>query len=320
MKKVYKKYFNFLLNKSYWGSLFLAGILWVYASLERQYSPSIKIPLKVTLPGNRALLNEIPDSIEIVFSGKGWNLFSQLYMQKNDTCKVNLKNEHIYDSVYYLSGGKIISSLHLPASIKGASVNQKDLSLVTNKIIEKEVIVKSNITILPRNGYRVSGDVNLQPKTIVIKGNEKLINDIENWGTEKLRILDAYKPISGTIALADTTNERVSPIDKYVYYKIDIQQTVDKSFYDIPIQVGNSNYKLSKNIKLYPSRITVTVYGSIDKIKEIEISDVVAKLFPSEVNNNNSGIAVPHISLPKGIGLLSIEPKFIEIIQENYKD
>jgi hypothetical protein len=313
MKKILKAIIRMLQNKIFWGSLIIASWLWVYITLNNVYQSQLVADLVVQLPDDVAIENYIPAKIIFDIEGRGWDLFTAKYFSGKQVCRINLTNINIIKDTITITNKQILNSMLLNNNLITKSVDPNNLTLVTGKIIEKLVPLKSNVIINPKNGYRVNGEIHLKPHRIYIRGNEKLVDKINYWYTEKKIVDGKYKSFEDVVGVLDTFGTRVYPLKKEVGFAAEIQQTVEITLYDIPIKIKGV---ISNAHKLYPDKIDLTVTGGMAEIEKLEIGNVRAYVNAKDLIEDKRGTIIPKFDLPKNVEVLTYKPKYLNHVFE----
>ncbi|MEI6091552.1 MAG: hypothetical protein WCR42_13945 [bacterium] len=313
MKKILKAMIKLLRNKIFWGSLIIATWLWVYITLDNVYQTQLVAELIVQLPDDVAIENYIPEKVTFDVEGRGWDLFTAKYFSGEQVCRINLRNLNIIKDTIIITNKQILNSMLLNNNLSTKIVEPNFLTLVTGKIIEKLVPLRSNLIINTRNGYRVNGEIHLKPRKIYIRGNAKLVDKIDYWFTEKKIYDDMYKSFESTVGVLDTFGTRVYPLKKIVGFAAEIQQTVEITLYDVPVRIKGA---ISNAHKLYPDKITVTVNGGIAEIEKLEIGSVRAYVNAKDLLEDKRGTIIPKFDLPKNVQVLTFKPKYLNHVYE----
>lgn len=267
------------------------------------------VPLEVELPESRAIEDELPENIMVEVSGSGWNLFNLIYINSNKKCEIDLTKEKFQDSLYEINRLVIQRSL-----ISLETVDPKDFSpdriiLKTGKVGKYTIPIVSNIEINPQKGFLVIGELELQPDSVQISGNDKLVKLIKSWSTQKKVYQGVNRDISDKIMLKDTLGGIVKLDRKTIEFDVEIKQYADKEFLDIPFKIVGGN--LNKRNKLEPSLFQVTLRGGVDEIDQMEASDISIEIDYNDVLNDSTGIIIPKVIIPKNAELLRLDPSYI---------
>jgi YbbR domain-containing protein len=302
-----------MLNKTVWAAALIAFSLWVYTSLSEDNTLDVSIPFGITLPEDHALENQIPSNVDVVFSGKGWDLFYFKYFRKDLECQIDMTNDIIKDTIAQITRQRIISSLRTEKDVVPIAVKNDDIRLVTGKIIEKYVPVVPEILINTVTEYKVFGEIEVEPAEIKIRGNQNLLKNINEWKTEDIEFSDISGNIEETVPIAGSEDGIVEPLTQTVTVKAKVRKTADITLRDIPIVIRG---RISKNHKLFPEHVDVSISGSLEDIANISQDSIEIYFNPADVINDKQGIIVPRIKLPKRYKFLSISPNYIEHFKE----
>lgn len=307
--KILIKILRIFTKRAFLGSLLFAIALWGYTSLNSNYSTYVDVPLTVKLPPTRAIERELPTTIAIESRGTGWNLFNLIYMNNSKRVNVDLSNTQIEDSVFIIGRSDFVKGLESFEKVEFAEVIPEILSLQTGKIGAYKVPVLSLIEITPREGFSLVGDIQLKPDSITVLGNNKITSKIKSWSTQKLIIENANKPIRGIVELSDSLGEIVEFDTPQIQFYSNIQLTLEKTFYDIPIVIRGG--AMPRNSRIYPEKLDITVRGGIDVVKNMNKDDLVIALDYSSIANDKTGILVPKIESPSEVQVIQINPAYV---------
>jgi YbbR domain-containing protein len=296
-------------KRAFIGALFFALALWGYTSMNTNYSTYIEVPLTISLPEHRAIEQEFQPTISIEAKGTGWNLFNLLYVNKSKKVHVDLTKAQITDSIFVLSRTDFIKGLESFEKVVFGEVLPENITLKTGKVIEKKVPVVSMIKVNPREGFYLVGDIRLRPDSIRIRGNEKVISQIQSWSTKELTIDNANKRIRGAVELSDSLGEVVQFGSPTIDFEAEIQLTLEKTFYDIPIVVRGGS--MPRTSKIFPETVDLVVRGGIDVISKLNRDRLAVTLDYTVLANDKNGILIPQVESPSDIEIIRIEPAFI---------
>ncbi len=301
--------FKWLKSKSFWGSFIFSIALWGYTSLNADYQTIVEVPFKVKLPLNRALESPPPASVYVDVKGTGWNLFNLIFFNKSKVCSVDLSKQSISDSVYKLSKFDIQKGIQYLKNVNPVNILTDAISLTTGLIDDYYVFVVPKVVIIPRSGFTVVGRVKVFPEQVKIRGNRKIIEQINHWDTEQHWFEKVNKPINARVTLIDTLPGVVDVFPKTVTVSVDIQQIGEIIIPDIPITITNGSLPEGHQIK--PWIMTITVQGGVNEISKLSKTDIYASIDFERIINDSTGILKPIIKLPPNITLLKTEPQYL---------
>ncbi|MCX8055767.1 MAG: hypothetical protein N3A67_08900 [Ignavibacteria bacterium] len=296
-------------SKSFWGSLLFAIALWSYTSLNSEYQTIVEIPLKITLPSNRALENVPPENVFVDVKGSGWNLFYLIFLNNAKICNIDLSREVLLDSIYRINKIDLQRSLKYLKNVSPINVLPENIQLITGKIEEYEVLVDPQITIIPRDGFMLIGKPIIDPLKVKIRGNDKIVSKINKWETENILFDNINSPILASVNLIDTLKGVVSVTPKKVLIKAEVQQSAEITIDDIAVDIVNGSLPAGHIIE--PPIISVVIQGGVGILSEITKFDISAVIEFDKIINDTTGIIKPVINLPSNVSLLRIDPPFL---------
>jgi len=296
-------------SKALIGSVLLAMALWSYTSLSDTYISLVKLPLIINLPENRAIEVNPPEKISIEVRGSGWEIFNLVFFNTAAKVEIDLAKEDIKDSIYRISRNDIIKNVFHLTNLQAIDVVPGQIMLYTGSRISKEVPIKSNLNIRTKDGFILIGEQQINPSNITISGNEKALDDIDEWQTSYTEISKVFQDFKVNVTLLDTLQNIVQLLRNTVNISGDIQQAAELTFYDIPINIIGG--ALPENHKLSPSLLKIVVRSGIDELEKLIPENIEASINFSDIINNKSGYIKPHITLPERIEVISVIPEYI---------
>lgn len=308
-----KKDNKFYLSTSFYGALFFSIALWVYTIMNEEYQTVVVVPLKIELPKDKAIEKNIPNNLNIMAKGTGWNLFNLIYFNNSKICNIKLNNNELTSGSYQISRQEIIKSVELFQNIETRDVIPDFLDINFGTIGSKTIPVIPNIEVSTIDNFIFSDSIQVTPKTIEIKGNKNIIDDIDFVYTKKISLKDVSKSLKTDIALETEMSSVVEYSTKKVEVDINIQQ------------VGNiilDNLKVPELIfasreKTIPSNFKLVITGGVNDISKININEIHSKIKLLKINDFNNLYELK-LDLPNKFKI-DFFPKFVKVINtENY--
>ena len=302
---------KFFSSKSFLGAMFFAIALWVYVSLSTEYVINTQVPLIIQLPIDRAIEVPPPETIAIDVKGTGWHLFNFLFVGSSANCLINLEKATFTDSVYEISRTDILKGMQHLVNVQAidAVIEDNKLRLITGKAGDYTIPIKSEVTIKPKEGFILVGNVITNPDSLIITGNEKIATAFTEWKTENIKFDNLFLPFSAKVPLSTNFSNIVKLSIKEVDVTADIQQEAAITFADIPVDIIEG--KLPKNNYLMPIVIRITIKGGIDDISNLSPDKIKVQVNINKILNDSTGIIIPEIILPKNLKVASINPPYL---------
>lgn len=291
------------------GAFIFSLSLWAYSSLNENYYSEIKVPLTVNLPEDRALEVPIEQYLNVKIEGNGWNLFNLNFLKTNAECVINLRSNQLIDSLYQIPRSELLSGINGLTKFEAKDVRPEYLILHTGKISQQEIEINSEIDLVTLPNYIIVGDIEFNPKTVKIRGNDKIIKKIRSWGTESLTIDEIHSDINLTVNLKDTLSGIVKLSTNQVEINAKVQQLAEVTFEDIAIVVKGG--KPSGNQYFHPATIDITVRGGVNELQKLTPNKIMAYVLYNELVNDTRGVLKVYVDLPENYTLLRSEPEHV---------
>jgi YbbR domain-containing protein len=174
----------------------LAVGLWFMVNMDREFTYTFKLPVVLgELPENQALLQTIPESVQVTVNGTGWNLMSLAGDLPTIVLDVRRAEVDVLTAVRDLIG-----------SVNSLTVVRVQPFLLTVRLderITKRVPVTSNLSIEFRNRYAQVGPTRLFPDSIDVAGAKAILDTIRSWPTKVSDIDGVRESLDLTLALKD---------------------------------------------------------------------------------------------------------------------
>jgi YbbR domain-containing protein len=298
-----------LTSKSFLGSFLFAASLWAYTSLSHEYTPFVKVPLSVKLPATKAIENPLPETISIKVKGGGWQLFYLIFFNTAKKCIVDISDKEILEDEYIVTRTDILKGIQNVVDVEPIDVLPESMKLKLGKVSTYFVPVSVAINVTPKEGFVALSELKIKPDSIGITGNEKVVKDIRFWATKKIDILNINHTQTISVELSDSLISIVKLSRKTVDVTVDIDLEADITIHDIPITIRGGT--LPKNHKINPNKISVVVYGGIERLSTLNSKNISAYINYDDIMNDSTGVIIPTLNKIDGIAGFHITPKYI---------
>lgn len=282
---------NRKISGNFIGALVFAIALWGYTSLNGSYITFVEVPLLVQLPSDRAIENEIPSEVTLELRGSGWNLFNLIFFNGAKVCKVDLSGERNLKD-YSVSRQLMLKSIEYLSNVETRDVMPASIDLQTGRILEKTVPIKFVGEIIPNSDFVVSSIHKINPKEVILRGNENIIKNIKYWKTKLFHAEGLTKGSEMKIELSDSLSSIVSKNISYVKLKTNIEQKAQIILDNIPVQILGHK---SPKINIQPNRVKIIITCGIKQLENFDISKIRASVTSKDINSSKTGIVVPNL-------------------------
>lgn len=243
----------------------LAVLLWLVVTTDKEYKTRIEVPFKIVrLAENKVLLKPVPDKVIMEVSGKGRALMGlNFYNLKVNLELPEINKSTVIDLNNYLNRFDVATELGVNV-VDIIEPKQLDLRVDRFMSAEKPVRVKSNIQ--PAPGYTLNSS-DLEEDSVIVSGPASLIERLNYLETEKVEKKDAKYPFRQTVALVQPKPGIIDLDPPVVSVSFDIEQIVERTIYDVPIQIVGVPANLIATPS--PRNISLRIKGSESIITQI---------------------------------------------------
>lgn len=163
-------------------------------NMDREFTHTVKLPVVLgELPEGQALLQTIPETVQVTLNGTGWKLMS---LAKNlPTMVLDVRQSE----VDVLSATRDLIGLADALSV--VRVQPFLLTVRLDERVIKKVPVQSRLNIEFRNRYGQVGPVRLFPDSVQIAGAKSLLDTVRSWPTIVSDIDGVRESLDLTLAL-----------------------------------------------------------------------------------------------------------------------
>jgi YbbR domain-containing protein len=291
-------------------------LIWVYVNLNLTYTIESTIPLQVKSGKSQGVSNEIPNSLDIVFKGKGWGLM-KILLSKNLVYYLDLtafKKDTKVDLTQNI--GDVIN---LPSDVYVQSINPGFIDVSFDNIITKLVKVKNNTSVQTKDGYTVIGGVKISPDSVKITGASSVVMKIKYVQTENIIFKDLNTNVSRDVRLIDSLGNqvKVDPMVVNVSYKLEL--SAEKKFDDIEVNVYG--VPIDKDVLIIPPKISITLRGGVEELAKLTAKDINIGINFKQIESDEQGEVEPSIELSDIFTLIKVDPqRFQYIIKKKQSD
>ncbi len=285
-------------------SIVLSAALWTLVSLRESYDVQLDVPISFQLPADRSIEAEVPQYVRYIVHASGWHLMNLLYLNRGARCVVDLSAQKA--TTLFIGAQELQQAFrsNVPAAV--VDVLTKGFGVQLGVVGEKKVPLLSTIAVHPAPGYVQVGLVNLQPDSVVIHGNIKLLEQLSSWKTAPMSFASCLESQSGTIHVSDSLGSIISVDPSTIQYDFSIQRSAEITLDDIPIVVIGAPYKSTHSIS--PQRLSLTLRGGVDQIEKLRPEDIEATVEYAQVAKDTTGLIRPHLKLPPNLKVINMNP------------
>ncbi len=309
MQNKLKHILRIITSKTFLGAFAFSLSLWLYITLNTEFVSFVKLPLKINLPPDKSIDDEIPKHISVEVRASGWQIFNLDYLNTAAECRIDLSHRKIEDSVFVINRTDIIKNLDNLGNVQAIDVVPQSLVLALGKIGEYSVVVEPNVEIIPAENFLRVGEIKTVPDLITIRGSDKKIRGITRWKTVHKVYEDVREPINDQIPLSDTLSNIITLSARQVLLKADVQKLAELTIEDLPLEYTGADLPQSHSLR--PVLFDITVRGGLREIEQLNIDEISVSVNTAYVVNDTTGVIKPFISVPENIEVIQVYPPYL---------
>ncbi len=247
-------------------SLAIAIGLWLFVNAgQRSAIESLRVPVSYRgLPAGMVIVSRKPEIVEVQVSGPR-TLLSLLDPDRL-TVRLDLSGVAPGEASFKIAP----AMFKVPHQTTITSVSPSEVVLDIDRLIQRELPVRVDITGTPANGYQVSG-AQARPGTVAVSGPSRYLSPLTQIDTEPFDVRGLSADAERRLDLQDP-NAALALATLTVDAKVGIAEKIsDREFRGLHIAVQNSDYKF----RVDPSHVGITVRGPILKLAELDPKNLV---------------------------------------------
>lgn len=286
-------------------ALVMALLLWFYVATEKVYEYTKSFPVKISnTPKELILSAEVPEEVQVKIRGKGKELLKLLLLEKKNV-QIDIGKFKVGESDYTFKPSEIPIPEGLELKVDEI-LSPKNIKISLDHLMKKKVSIRSQIAILPKDGYLQVGEVRLNPYEVGISGPIGLVRVIESIPTEKKVLEGATEPISDRIGLILPPGYNLELSFKQVNFSVEIQKAVEKEIPNVPVETVNLSS--GRKVKIQPNSISVVILGGENVVNQLTKDQIKATIDCARVKRNVETKLHPSVKLPPLVSLIRTEP------------
>ncbi|HZY36332.1 MAG TPA: YbbR-like domain-containing protein [Mucilaginibacter sp.] len=291
--------------------LVLAFFAWIVAVLSnpKPYTTRAVLEFRNT-PQKRAFHSLQSDTVVVTVNGTGWDaLFSRMGGRKPINVDLHtLENKSYID----LKEQKdlINSKRENDQQIISFSPDTLYFDFSNRKV--KRIPVNLITAIKFSHQFFQSGNVTLNPAYVIINGPANLIDSINSWNSDTLKMDSVDESVNTHVNLEPVRQGNLSVYPKNIQANIPVDEFTEKVL-EIPVKLVNN--RDDDNVKIFPQKVKITFMTSLSRY-----ADMTEDLFEATADFDlwrAAGYKVLPVKIskvPDYCRIVKIEPRNIDFI------
>lgn len=254
------------------GFLIASVLIWMLITLSKEYTATLRFPLKYSdFPQDKLLQKEPLSEIDVIVKSSGFNILKSRLSDKNLVFNAKSLNKKSSSQYYFLTRNQFKSvQKQLQSGVQLQEISLDTIFLDLGSLISKKVALKPNLEINYHIGYDILESVSMDPDSILISGPKGQIENIKIINLELLKLEDVKSDFSKNVKIIlpeNTGNIKLN--SKFTKISGEVEKFTEGTF------------KISFKVLNLPKDINLTTLN-----KTIEVVFVVALSNFDKVNKD----------------------------------
>ena len=293
--------------------LLVAIVFWFMQAMQETTTTQLTYTLNITnVPKEIIFTSEVPKTVSISVSGRGWNILQ--YWTKKDSRELNVNFSDIEksNSKLILDGNlwKRLTQKDFGNGIRYVSSLPGSLEIYYSNGLVKRVPVVFNGTLTPHPQYLICG-IDVEPDSVDVIAPIYLLDSIMEVSTVKQEYQNLEDSLSTDIALQTSVGIKVIPDS--VHLKVCVDLFTEKTV-EVPIYC--ENIPANRVLRTFPSKAQVSFHVSSSMINKISPRDFVVVVDYNDLKSENKKCSLQLRSKPDYVSHVRISPEQIEYVIE----
>ncbi len=313
-KRLNRQFYVFL------ACLLVSVFIWLLMALSRNYTTFVRFPVRYeNLPEDKVVVNDLPPSIKLEINSHGFDLLSYKFFHREKKLQVDvgkLKYRERADHSY-LPTQELIGDLteQFNDQTKILKVHPDTLKVVYGDKMTRMVPVRPVTDLDLRKQFRVSGDIEVEPPRVEVKGPVSLVDSLQTVRTEVLSLSGLDKIVTREVSLArERYPGKMTFEPARVQLTIPVDEFTERSI-SIPVKVREETKGME--LKTYPDSVDVSFqvgFRSYNKVEKNMFRAVVDIPKDPEKLRELSKLKVKLTDHPAFVEDVRWEPESVEFI------
>ncbi|MBK8366016.1 MAG: YbbR-like domain-containing protein [Bacteroidetes bacterium] len=291
----------------------IASLLWVVHALNRNYTYTLKVPVKfLNLPSNKLIVGELPEKLDVEIKTSGLKLlFISLKKNYNEVIvDFNLMKNNAKSQAYSINNVYFNLKNSINFDVELIKIRPDTLFFSINKSNSKLLPVKANLKVNCLPGYSIISKPTITPAYVTVSGDSISLQKMDTVYTYFLNLKDVHQNFTSPVQLK-------KPYTSINYNVKDVQLSfnVDKlieSTIKIPVQIMNNTG--NETIKLLPNFITIKYLVAMKDYENINENSFKAVVNFEHIKEKQKNLQVEIIRTPSEVKIIKTTPSTISYL------
>lgn len=260
-------------------SFFITILIWISVFGSEDVTKTVDVPIFLTIPEDRVLVSDVPNSVRITVSGPWANIKS--WDPGNLRLDLSLKQGELGTNVIYIEE----SLFDLTPTLNLMRINPSEISVNLAKKNSKLVSIVPMTTGQPAKGYKIKS-VTPEPSEMLVEGAIGDLAIVEEVLTEDIDVTDRNQTFTTTAKPVRLSKNIQFPSKKEIVVTVEIvRDLIENTFQKVGIQVVNSKFITS----VKPETIAITIAGPRHLVQRVTPKDLQVYIDATKEEGDNPG-------------------------------
>jgi YbbR-like protein len=284
----------------------IALVFWILNKMSHSSRTYVTVNIEYRLPKSKTFTAIPIAQLIATVIGSGWDLLGKT--------KVPILLDMNSDSFQIVGSGRLRQAISRQCNISEEMIhlNVDQIPVYLEDEAFKEVPVTALTQLKFVKGYRLSGQISVQPAKVTLKGPKNVLEMISVVYTDTIRGENLKKNMEQNVAL-QIPSKVVKSFDATVKARLNIEEFTEKAMF-LPLSVKNA----PATYKIFPNKIKLSCTVSLSQYNSVH-----PNLFEAEVDlgsvsteSKNNTISVVLVKQPAGVQNIQFMPKSVEFYFE----
>ncbi|MBK6984821.1 MAG: YbbR-like domain-containing protein [Bacteroidetes bacterium] len=291
----------------------IASLLWVVHALNRNYTYTLKVPVKfLNLPSNKLIVGELPEKLDVEIKTSGLKLlFISLKKNYNEVIvDFNLMKNNAKSQAYSINNVYFNLKNSINFDVELIKIRPDTLFFSINKSNSKLLPVKANLKVNCLPGYSIISKPTITPAYVTVSGDSISLQKMDTVYTYFLNLKDVHQNFTSPVQLKKPYTS-INYNVKDVQLSFNVDKLIESSI-KIPVQIMNNTG--NETIKLLPNFITIKYLVAMKDYENINENSFKAVVNFEHIKEKQKNLQVEIIRTPSEVKIIKTTPSTISYL------
>lgn len=294
--------------------LLVSAFCWFLIVLSKNYQERTSFKVEyINLPQNKALINRLPDSIELDVTANGFAFFEERVFSKKKKLQVDCSRLRMNrDSLSFLvtEGITVMMESQLGGEYSVQHIYPDTIFFNFSARSSRIVPVRLNINLGFEKQYQLSDSIHVEPSKVQVFGAKEMIDKIDHITTEYLVLNKLDRTVVKELGFAESDHGLGFSVDS-VKVTIPVDRFTE-GIIEVPVET--EGLREGYSLKLFPDKVKLRYLVGIS-----DLSRVNAGLFRVVVKydkgaESSTRLKVEVVESPSFVTGVRVDPEKVEYI------